>query len=66
MALAGINVLIFYFLIFGTVTALDLDDGPPWAAKIIGPASLLCWIGVITSGRLLTFYRPPWHWCPWC
>jgi hypothetical protein len=35
-------------------------------ARIIAVTSLACWIGVIICGRLLTFYRPPWHWCPWC
>ena len=35
-------------------------------ARIIGGVSLVCWLSVITFGRLLTFYRPPFHWCPWC
>ena len=66
MALAGINVLFFYVVVFGKVQALDLEDEPPWAAKIIGLVSLLLWIGVITGGRLITFFRPPWYSCPWC
>ena len=28
-------------------------------ARIIGGASLCCWVGVMTAGRLLTFHRPP-------
>jgi len=26
--------------------------------KIFGATSLICWIGVIVCGRLITFYRP--------
>ncbi len=66
MGLAGVNVLVFYVVVYGKVKALKLEDEPPRAARIIGLTSLLCWIAVITCGRLITFYRPPWYWCPWC
>ena len=66
MGMAGINVLVFYLVVFGKIKALDLNDEPPPAARIIGLVSLMCWVAVITFGRLLTFYRPPWSWCPWC
>jgi hypothetical protein len=35
-------------------------------ARLIGFISLACWTGVIVCGRLVTFYRPPEHWCLWC
>jgi hypothetical protein len=66
MAMAGINVLVFYLVVYGKIKALGPEDDAPRAARIIGLVSLLCWMGVITCGRLLTFYRPPWYWCPWC
>jgi len=66
MGMAGINVLFFYLVVYGKIKALDLEGPPPRAAKVIGLVSLLCWMVVITGGRLITFYRPPWYWCPWC
>jgi hypothetical protein len=35
-------------------------------AQIGAAVSLLCWIGVIVCGRLITFFRPPFFWCFWC
>ena len=32
-------------------------DMPP-KVKLMAAVSLLCWIAVITCGRLITFYRP--------
>ena len=58
MGLAGINVAVFYLAVFGRVKKLAPGEPTPPAARIIGGASLLLWIGVIIAGRLLTFYRP--------
>ena len=66
MSLAGLNVLFFYLFTFRKVKALGPGDGAPLSAKIAGGASLTFWIGVMTCGRMLTFFRPPFHWCPWC
>jgi uncharacterized membrane protein len=66
MSLAGINVLVFYAAVFRKVRAAGYGGNAPATARIIGAASLLLWIGVMTCGRLLTFFRPPFHWCPWC
>jgi hypothetical protein len=30
----------------------------PLKVKLMAGISLACWIGVITAGRLITFYRP--------
>ena len=66
MACAGINVAAFYLTMFRFVRVQGVDDVAPFPARVIGGASLAFWIGVMTCGRLITFYRPPFHWCPWC
>ena len=66
MSIAGVNVLLFYTTMFRKVTMLGPGENAPLPARIIGGVSLTCWIAVIACGRLLTFFRPPFHWCPWC
>lgn len=66
MAVAGLNVALFYLTMYRRVSASGPGDEAPLPARIAGGVSLLCWIGVIFCGRFLTFFRPPWHWCPWC
>jgi hypothetical protein len=67
MSVAGANVLVFYTTMFRKVRTLGPGENAPMPARIIGGVSLVCWLSVITFGRLLTFYRPPaFHWCPWC
>ena len=66
MTLAGVNVMLFYTTMFRSVRTLGPDEPAPFPARIMGGVSLACWMGVITFGRLLTFFRPPFHWCPWC
>ena len=66
MGCAGINVAVFYLTMFRSVKLQGGDEVALLPARIIGGVSLVCWIGVMSCGRLLTFYRPPYHWCPWC
>ncbi len=66
MAVAGINVLIFYRFAFGPVKRSGADAKAPRAAQVAAAVSLTCWIGVIVCGRLITYYRPPYYWCFWC
>jgi hypothetical protein len=67
MAIAGINVTLFYTTMFKKVQTLGPGEDAPLPARIIGGVSLTCWLSVIACGRLLTFYRPPaFHWCFWC
>jgi hypothetical protein len=66
MAIAGVNVLFFYTTMYKRVALLGPGENAPLAARIMGAVSLSAWIGVIAFGRLLTFFRPPFHWCPWC
>ena len=58
LTVAGLNVLLFYSTVFRQLKLLGPDDEAPAAAKCMAAVSLLCWIGVICAGRLLTFYRP--------
>jgi hypothetical protein len=66
MAVAGVNVLFFYRFVFVGVKATAGEAAAPRSAKVAAAVSLTCWIGVIVCGRLITYYRPPYHWCWWC
>jgi hypothetical protein len=63
---AGINLVIFYTTTFRQVKALSPDQDASGPAQLIALVSLCCWLGVISGGRLITFYRPPYFWCFWC
>ncbi len=65
MGVAGLNVLFFYRFVFAPVKAAGADAVDP-GARTAAAVSLMCWIGVIVCGRLITYYRPPYHWCLWC
>lgn len=56
---AGLNILVFYTSIFRKVSGLGPGEPIPLRAKLVGGVSLSLWLGVITAGRLLTFFRPP-------
>lgn len=63
MLCAFLNVLAFYAFVWPRVrTASQLPIG----ARACAAISLCAWIGVVVFGRLITFYRPPEHWCFWC
>jgi len=66
MGLAGVNMALFYASAASAVHAAGPEDLPPLRARLIALVSLGCWVGVITCGRLITFFRPPYHWCIWC
>jgi hypothetical protein len=59
IALAGLNVLFFYTRVFRGLSALGAGERPPLAARLAGGVSLCAWVGVMSAGRLLTFFRPP-------
>jgi hypothetical protein len=56
MALALINIFLFHFLVSPRLIDHDVGKGTPYSAKISGGASLLLWIGVISSGRLIAYF----------
>jgi hypothetical protein len=66
LALAGINMVMFYATTWRAVRSAGPDAMPPLRARIFGAVSLVCWLGVIACGRVITAYRPPWDWCFWC
>ena len=66
MAVAGINVSVFYRFVFLAVKSGSADADAPQGAKVVAAVSLGCWTGVIICGRLITVFRPPYHWCFWC
>lgn len=58
IALAGLNVLVFYVAIFRRVRELGPGAVAPFGARVIGAVSLVSWVAVIVCGRMITFYRP--------
>jgi hypothetical protein len=66
LALAGINMLLFYATTARAAWATADDGLPPVRARLFAGISLLCWLGVIACGRVITAFRPPWNWCFWC
>jgi hypothetical protein len=61
LAIAGLNVLVFY-----AAFARGVPEGAharaPLPVKVVGAISLAAWTGVIVFGRLITYFRPPYHW----
>lgn len=64
MVLAAANVVAFYVLAWPRIRASGSEI--PVVARVFAGVSLGAWSGVILFGRLITFYRPPEHWCFWC
>ena len=58
MAVAGVNMVIFYRTTAREVYALGADGRAPLAARLIAIVSLVSWIGVTTCGRVITAFRP--------
>ena len=61
LAVAGLNVAAFYTTMFRRVRKVGPGEQAPLFARIVGGVSLCCWIGVMTAGRLITFYRPSFY-----
>jgi hypothetical protein len=60
MAVAGLNILIFYGAGVSSPTFATLaGQAVPRAGRIAGVISITMWIGVMFWGRMLTFFRPP-------
>ena len=67
LALAGLNMAVFYLTAARRLKLLGPDDTPPLAARIFALVSLGSWLGVIAAGRVITAFRPPaWFVCGWC
>ena len=55
LLLAGLNVLIFHSRVFPNVAKWDVDATPPRRARIAGALSLVLWIGIVVSGRMIAY-----------
>jgi uncharacterized membrane protein len=67
IALAGVNMLLFYVTTYRVVASTtSANEMPPIRARVFGAVSLACWLGAMACGRVVTAFRPPWHWCFWC
>ena len=55
LLLAGLNVWIFHSRVYPKVIAEDVDGAPPRAAKLAGGISLVLWISIIFSGRMIAY-----------
>jgi hypothetical protein len=55
LALAGVNVWIFHSRVYRRVDAWDRDTSPPLAARVAGALSLVLWICIIFSGRMIAY-----------
>ena len=66
MLVAGFNMLWFYAHHSVSVKMTDSIASVTYRVKVIAMISLLCWMGVIICGRLITYFRPPYHWCWFC
>ncbi|TIX49665.1 hypothetical protein [Alteraurantiacibacter aquimixticola] len=67
IALAGINMVLFYTTTARKLRQLGPMDRAPQAAKVFAAVSLTSWMLVIAAGRVITAFRPPaWFWCGWC
>jgi hypothetical protein len=56
---SGVNVAFFYGRTFSHLQRLPAGAPSPFGARVAGAVSLVAWIGVMSAGRLLTFFRPP-------
>ena len=59
LVIAGLNILFFYSRVFRHIGTLAPGEHAPLSARIVGGVSLAAWVGVMSAGRLLTFFRPP-------
>jgi hypothetical protein len=55
LLLAGLNVWIFQSGVYRRVEKWDLDGVPPRAARVAGVLSLVLWICIVLSGRMIAY-----------
>ncbi len=58
MALAGLNLILFYSTTYAAVRAVPAGGSAPLRAQIMTGVSLFAWVSVLVCGRLLTWFRP--------
>jgi uncharacterized protein YacL len=55
LLLAGLNVWIFHSRVYPKVVGAEVEGMPPRAARVAGALSLVIWIGVVFSGRMIAY-----------
>src|SRR5438552_14874858 len=55
LLLAGLNVWFFHSRIYPKFAAWDIAAVPPRRARIAGACSLVLWIGIVFSGRMIAY-----------
>jgi hypothetical protein len=55
LLLAGVNAWVFHATVFRRVAEWDRDTPTPARARLAGALSLLFWIGIVTTGRLIAY-----------
>jgi hypothetical protein len=55
LLLAGLNVWFFHTRVFPRVANWDVEASPPPAAKLAGALSLVLWIAIVVSGRMIAY-----------
>lgn len=55
LMVAGINVWIFHSGVYRRVTTWDLVQKPPRAARVAGALSLVLWVAIVLSGRMIAY-----------
>ena len=55
MLVAGLNVWLFHSRVYPKVIGADTAAAPPRAARRAGALSLVLWIGIIISGRMIDY-----------
>ncbi len=55
LLLAGLNVWIFHSGIYRRVATWDVASAPPRAAKVAGGLSLVLWVCIVLSGRMIAY-----------
>jgi hypothetical protein len=55
LLLAGLNVWFFHSRVYPRVVASDVSGAPPRAARVAGAVSLVLWISIVFSGRMIAY-----------
>jgi hypothetical protein len=55
MPLELLNLLVFHFTTYRSVSRWDTDVSPPFGAKLAGVLSIVLWITVLSFGRLVAY-----------
>ena len=55
LMLAGLNVWIFHSGVYRRVATWDVASAPPRAARVAGALSLVLWVCIVLSGRMIAY-----------